>query len=162
MPSHIAHYCYHPEHGYVLFPSKGSPRDGRGRATFAWSPLQATGFPEQEVAVARLGSHEWYVKHDGTRSRTTLSKDIEVHAIRVSWDRVAKPDPRSVAREIVEQMSDEDRATFTCEAWRDGVSAMLQGEWAGLDLDIVLDQVGEAAHAWQAWAPLTQKEPGGT
>lgn len=48
---------------------------------------------------------------------------------------------KTAAAEIVSQMNTEDRAGFTREGWRDGISAMLQGEWAGLDLDEVLDEV---------------------
>lgn len=87
MASHIAHYCYHPGHGYVLFPSEGTIREGWGRATFVSSPLQATGFTEQDVAKARLNSKKWYVVVSVEHARRVpiLPEDIEVHDIRVSW-----------------------------------------------------------------------------
>ena len=44
----------------------------------------------------------------------------------------------TAASQIVDQMSEDDRAAFTRDAWRDGVSAMLVDEWAHLDLDEVL------------------------
>jgi hypothetical protein len=54
---------------------------------------------------------------------------------------------RDAATEIVSQMSSDDRAAFTPEAWRDGVSAMLDGDWAHLDLDEVLDAMVEIGRA---------------
>jgi hypothetical protein len=45
------------------------------------------------------------------------------------------------AAEIVEQMSSDDREGFDRDASRDGISVMLQDEWAGLDIDDLLDAI---------------------
>ena len=54
---------------------------------------------------------------------------------------------QTLAAEIVSQMSPDDVFRFDRKAWRDGVSAMLVGDDAGLDLEDVLDAVGEAVEA---------------
>lgn len=46
-----------------------------------------------------------------------------------------------IALDIVAQMSGTDRRDFTRAGWTDGVSAMLQGEWADADLEAVLDEI---------------------
>lgn len=50
-------------------------------------------------------------------------------------------DPFAIARIIVDQMNDDDRRTFTSEAWRAGLSDHLTGDWEGADLDDVLDAI---------------------
>jgi len=52
-----------------------------------------------------------------------------------------------IAREIVGQMSDDDRAGYTRCGWRDGVAMMLRDDWAGADLDDVLDSIDDEIEA---------------
>lgn len=51
-----------------------------------------------------------------------------------------------IAIAIVDQMSTEDRKTFTVEGWRDGISAMLAGAWNTAHLDDVLAAVEEVVY----------------
>lgn len=55
----------------------------------------------------------------------------------------AAPLPADIAIEIADQMSADDMANFEPDAWREGVGNMLQGDWAGADLDAVLAAVAE-------------------
>jgi hypothetical protein len=55
----------------------------------------------------------------------------------------AEPTPETVAEEIVLQMTPEERAGFEIDAWREGVSAMLFGQWRGLPVDDVLRRLDE-------------------
>lgn len=48
---------------------------------------------------------------------------------------------RMAAIQIVNQMSADDLQDYTPAGWRNGVSDMLQGEWAGLDLDEVMAEI---------------------
>lgn len=48
---------------------------------------------------------------------------------------------QTAALEIVAQMSDDDRASYDRDAWLEGVSLMLDGEWAHLTEDDVLDAI---------------------
>lgn len=50
---------------------------------------------------------------------------------------------KEIAIEIVGQMSADDMASFEPDAWREGVGNMLQGDWAGADLDAVLAAVAD-------------------
>ena len=52
--------------------------------------------------------------------------------------------PDEIAAHIVGQMNDDDRANFTADGWRPGVSGMLVDEWEGADLDKVLERMGWA------------------
>lgn len=49
----------------------------------------------------------------------------------------------TAARDIVDQMSNDDRATYHRDTWRPGISDMLTNDWESLDLDEVLDAVDE-------------------
>ena len=51
-----------------------------------------------------------------------------------------------IAIAIVDQMSTEDRETFTKSGWRDGISAMLSGAWNSAHLDDVLEAVEEVLY----------------
>ena len=47
----------------------------------------------------------------------------------------------AAARQIIDQMSTDDRASYTREGWRDGIAAMMVDDWADLDVDAVLTAV---------------------
>ncbi len=55
------------------------------------------------------------------------------------------PTATDIATEIHSQMSADDIAAYAAEAWRSGVSDMLQGEWEGADLDDVMAAITELA-----------------
>jgi hypothetical protein len=57
-----------------------------------------------------------------------------------------RPSDTEIAIEIVNQMSTEDRETFTVAGWRDGVSAMLVSAWEGANLDSVMEAVEEVVY----------------
>ena len=61
------------------------------------------------------------------------------------WCPECTPEHRA-AIEIVDNMSLDDRDSFTRTGWNDGISAMLVDEWARLDLGLVLDSVEGQVH----------------
>ena len=48
---------------------------------------------------------------------------------------------KGIAKEIVSQMNADNRASFAREDWREGVEIMLVDEWAGADVEEVLDTI---------------------
>lgn len=65
----------------------------------------------------------------------------EIAAVDPSLIWLLVPSATNIAAAITAQMSDDDRATFSAEGWREGVSAMLVDEWASASLDDVLEAI---------------------
>ena len=64
----------------------------------------------------------------------------------------------AIADDIVTQMSANDRAAFTVDGWRDGISAMLTDEWASADLNEVLNAIADLIARDLAISPLAPRE----
>jgi len=54
--------------------------------------------------------------------------------------------PYDAARQIVEQMSDDDRRTYTRTGWSEGIGMMLSEDWSHLEVSDVLDAIAEAVN----------------
>jgi hypothetical protein len=73
----------------------------------------------------------------------------------VWWDgeceqvRVSEPEctAAEAATEIVDQMSDDDRANFDRDEWFEGVSNMQASGWEHLDTDDILDEIAKIVEA---------------